>query len=94
MVNLICQTRFSDLCYGYNAFWAAVVPQLQLDADGFDIEAQMNARAIRAKLRVAEVPSYESRRYQGSSHLHALRDGWLVLRTIVKEPHSEHESPV
>ena len=39
---------FSDLCYGYNAFWREVLPQLALDADGFEIETMMNVRALHA----------------------------------------------
>src|SRR4051812_5725279 len=29
-VNVLFKTKFTDLCYGYNAFWAEVVPSLQL----------------------------------------------------------------
>src|SRR3954453_19771807 len=31
-VNVLFGTRFTDLCYGYNAFWRHVVPSLQLPA--------------------------------------------------------------
>ena len=33
LVNLLCGTRYSDLCYGYNAFWRRHVPVFGLDAD-------------------------------------------------------------
>lgn len=77
--------RYSDLCYGYNAFYAHVLPLLALDGDGFEIETQMNLRALRAGLKVAEVPSFESDRIHGTSNLHAIRDGWRVLKTMLKE---------
>jgi glycosyltransferase involved in cell wall biosynthesis len=77
--------RFSDICYGYNAFWARVLPQLNLDGDGFEIETMMNVRALKAGFKVAEVPSFESDRIYGVSNLHALRDGWRVLKTLIKE---------
>jgi glycosyltransferase involved in cell wall biosynthesis len=77
--------RYTDLCYGYNAFWRRVLPALDLDADGFEIETLMNLRAGRAGLRVAEVPSFESRRIFGESRLRAIPDGWRVLKTIVRE---------
>jgi glycosyltransferase involved in cell wall biosynthesis len=32
LVNRICGTRFSDLCYGYNAFWRQCLQAFQLDA--------------------------------------------------------------
>src|SRR3712207_4351289 len=30
LVNLLFHTRFTDLCYGYNAFWRRVLPSLHL----------------------------------------------------------------
>ena len=31
LVNLLCRTRYSDLCYGYNALWRRHVPVLGLE---------------------------------------------------------------
>ena len=77
--------RYSDLCYGYNAFWARVLPTLKLDGDGFEIETMMNVRALREGLRIAEVPSFEAPRVFGTSNLRALPDGLRVARTILRE---------
>ena len=33
LLNVLYGTRCSDLCYGYNAFWARVLPKLNLDGD-------------------------------------------------------------
>ena len=77
--------RYTDLCYGYNAFWRRVLPALNIDCDGFEVETLMNLRAGKAGLRVAEVPSFESRRIFGESRLRAIPDGWRVLKTICKE---------
>jgi glycosyltransferase involved in cell wall biosynthesis len=85
LVRLAFGGNFSDLCYGYNAFWRRILPTLALDADGFEIETLMNVRALRSRLKVAEVPSFEARRIHGTSNLHTLRDGWRVLKTIVRE---------
>ena len=85
MVRLGFGGRYSDLCYGYNAFWARVLPLLELDGDGFEIETMMNVRALRAGLRVAEVPSFEAERLYGTSNLRAIPDGCRVLRTLWRE---------
>jgi hypothetical protein len=85
LVRLGFGGRYSDLCYGYNAFWKYAVDVLDLDADGFEIETLMNIRALRAGLVVTEVPSYEARRIHGSSNLNTVTDGWRVLRTIIAE---------
>lgn len=85
LVRLGFGGRYSDLCYGYNAFWSTAVRELDLDADGFEIETLMNIRALRAELTIVEVPSFESERIFGSSHLNTVTDGWRVLKTIVRE---------
>jgi glycosyltransferase involved in cell wall biosynthesis len=85
LVNLLFRSRYSDLCYGYNAFWTRVLPDLALDAPGFEIETQLNLRALKAGLVIVEVPSYEDLRVHGVSNLNAFRDGMRVLRTIAIE---------
>jgi hypothetical protein len=52
---------------------------------GFEIETLLHIRAARSGLRVAEVPSFESARIHGSSHLSTFRDGFRVLRVITVE---------
>ena len=85
MVRVLYGGRFTDLCYGYNAFWKRVLPDLALDGDGFEIETMMNIRALRAGLRVAEVPSFEAKRVYGEGRLRTIPDGLRVLRTILSE---------
>lgn len=77
--------QYTDLCYGYNAFYANAIHKLELDGDGFEIETQMNLRALRAGLRIIEVPSFEADRIHGTSNLRTFPDGWRVLKTIMKE---------
>jgi glycosyltransferase involved in cell wall biosynthesis len=91
IVNRLFGSRYSDLCYGFNAFWARVLPQLDLDADGFEIETQLNLRALAGGLIVVEIPSYEEARINGASNLNAVRDGLRVLRTILRERFGRRE---
>ncbi len=85
LARLLFGGRFSDMCYGYIAFWRRVLPLLELDSDGFEIETQMNLQALRARLRVVEVPSYERSRIHGTSNLRTFPDGWRVLKTLYRE---------
>jgi glycosyltransferase involved in cell wall biosynthesis len=85
MTRVVHGAHFSDLCYGFNAFWRDVLPVLALESTGFEIETEMNLRALRAGLRVTEVPSIEASRIYGSSNLHAFRDGFRVARQILTE---------
>lgn len=93
-VNALFGTRYSDLCYGYNAFWSDVRPTLNVDCAGFEVETLINVRAAKAGLNVAEVPSLEHERIHGVSKLHPIRDGLRVLRTILKERFARRDSRV
>ena len=84
-VNVLFGTRYTDLCYGYSAFWRHCLPHLQIDCDGFEVETVLNIRAAKAGLSVIEVPSQEQERIHGVSNLNAWRDGKRVLRTIMRE---------
>ena len=102
LVNIRYSTRYSDLCYGFNAFWRRHAPVLGLDAaspprptgdgrlwgDGFEIETLIHIRAAAAGLTVVEVPSFEHSRIHGVSNLSVLGDGIRVLRTILVEGRS------
>ncbi|WP_420750591.1 glycosyltransferase family 2 protein [Rhodococcus sp. O3] len=101
LVNWTFRSSFSDLCYGYNAFWRHHVPVMGLpdvDApaaqwgDGFEIETLINVRVAKAGLTIAEVPSFEHDRIHGRSNLNAVRDGLRVLRTIGKEARAGRSS--
>jgi glycosyltransferase involved in cell wall biosynthesis len=85
LVRIFFGGAYTDLCYGYNPFWRRVVPLLELDGDGFEIETMMNVRALKMGLRVAEVPSFEAARVYGQGRLRTIPDGIRVLRTIMRE---------
>jgi glycosyltransferase involved in cell wall biosynthesis len=85
LANFLYGSRFSDLCYGYVAFRRSLLKPMRLDADGFEIEMQLVARATLVGARITEVASYESARMFGNSNLNTFRDGWRVLRTMVRE---------
>jgi hypothetical protein len=96
LANLLFGTPYTDLCYGYNAFWRHCLEGLELDprdgvgggrlwGDGFEIETIINTRVAKAGLRITEVPSFEYARLHGESNLQTWRDGARVLRALVIE---------
>ena len=98
LANGLMRAHYTDLCYGYNAFWVDVLEDLDLPdhrvsalgasmlwGDGFEIETVINCRIAVAGLSVVEVPSVERRRIHGVSNLNAVSDGLRVLKTIVAE---------
>lgn len=101
LVNVLFATRYTDLCYGYNAFWRSCLDVIDLPdivtidpqwGDGFEIETMVNVRAMARGLKISEVHSIEADRIYGESNLNAVRDGLRVLRTIGSEFHSHHRS--
>jgi glycosyltransferase involved in cell wall biosynthesis len=85
LARLLFGGHYSDLCYGYNAFWADQVGRLDLDCDGFEVETVLNVRALKLGLRIVEVPSFEAERVFGRGRLRTIPDGWRVLRALVRE---------
>jgi glycosyltransferase involved in cell wall biosynthesis len=93
LVNILFRARFSDLCYGYNAFWKYCLDYIEeIDRDGFEVETLIHLRIHKAHLKIIEVPSIEYRRIYGKSNLKAFSDGWSVVLTIVRE-RSQNSSP-
>ncbi|MFP5021303.1 glycosyltransferase family 2 protein [Pseudonocardia phyllosphaerae] len=99
VANTLFGTRYTDLCYGYNAFWVDILPLLELPAvdmpphpdegmywgDGFEIETLLNCRVASAGLAITEVPSVEKERMFGDTNLRTFADGTRVLRTLAAE---------
>ncbi|MEV0321885.1 glycosyltransferase family 2 protein [Streptomyces sp. NPDC050658] len=85
VVNAKFGARYTDLCYGYNAFWRHCLDKIDLDCTGFEVETLMNIRVVKAGLKVQEIPSHEYLRIHGASNLSAVRDGLRVLKVILTE---------
>lgn len=83
--RVLCGGEFSDLCYGYNAFWRRNLPDLDYNCDGFEIETSLCLSALRSGLKICEVPSFEAPRNFGHSNLKAIPDGIRVMRMIVMQ---------
>ena len=74
LFNVGFKTRYSDLCYGYNAFWADMIPLLDLPdhtgpapangkmlwGDGFEIETVINCRFAAAGVGSPRCPRSRS----------------------------------
>ena len=97
VVNSFYGAHFTDLCYGYNDFWAECLDNLSSPwpwfgdegepefGTGFEVETVINVRSVKGGLVVWEVPSYECRRLHGESNLHVISDGMRIVRTLVRE---------
>ena len=85
LVNILFRAKFTDSSYGYKAFWKKSFEGINLRAEGFEIEAEIDIKASKANLKIKEVPCMEEKRFGGTPKLRAFSDGWRILRTIVGE---------
>jgi glycosyltransferase involved in cell wall biosynthesis len=91
LVNILWETSYTDLCYGFGAFTKSALAKLSphLSSTNFEIEAEICIKAKRLRLKVAEVPSVELRRNGGKSNLSTFGDGFRILKSIVGELFNE-----
>jgi len=81
--NLLFGSNYTDICSGYNAFWKKSLERLVLYSNGFEMEQELNAKIMKAGLKVTEIPyAYETRR-SGASKVRDFRQGMKDFLTIV-----------
>jgi len=85
LANVLFNTRFSDLTYGYNALWARNRSSLALEIDGWPNEIISNIRVARSGLKVVEVASFEHARVAGQAKLRLLPAASAILAAIFAE---------
>ncbi len=74
----------TDVCTGMWGFKAHVPKALELTADGFDIEAEMFAKSVKAEFKVREMPiSYKCR--CNVTKLGAVKDGARIMGRLFLE---------
>jgi len=77
--------RVSDTINGFRAIRKGRLIELAPDAEGFAIEFQISIRAMKRKLRIAEIPTIEGDRIGGQSTAHSIPTGLKVLRVLLRE---------
>lgn len=87
ILNSLCLTKYTDLCYGYIAFSRDALRRIspRLTSDKFEIETEVCIKAKELGIKVVEVPSFEHARRYGESNLNTFRDGFRILSFIVRE---------
>jgi glycosyltransferase involved in cell wall biosynthesis len=84
LVNLRFGSRYTDMCYGYRSFAKGVPKKLALTETGFGIETEISMKVQKKRLEALEVPSFEKQRASGEGKLRSFSDGWIILKTILK----------
>jgi len=85
LANSLFHGSVTDSINGYRAITREAYTKLRLDAEGFFIEYQMTIRALKLRMRIAEIPTYEGNRIGGKSTSHAIPTGILFLKHLFRE---------
>ena len=76
--------KISDLCTGLWGFKADSLIKMDLQSNGFDLEAEIAGQVRKKKLVHVEIPVDWSQRKGGRSKLRSLRDGAIILARIIR----------
>ncbi|MCI4329545.1 MAG: glycosyltransferase family 2 protein [Thermoplasmata archaeon] len=80
---LLSRGPILDVCTGFWGVRSAIVPSLGLESTGFEVESELFVKAMRQRLRFAQIPvEYRSR--IGEAKLHAVRDGARIFLSIAR----------
>ena len=82
LINSIFNGEISDSQSGFRAITDHAVRQLNLTSQGFDVETEITIKALKAGLRIKEIPISYNRRRGTKSKLRSFEDGSKILKTI------------
>ena len=84
LVNLLFSVRINDVLSGYRAFSREFVKSMPILSNNFEIEAEMTIYAIVNYYSIRSVMiSYKDRIRGSVSKIHTIKDGILILYTVI-----------
>jgi len=85
LVRLLFNFPVHDLLTGFRIFSRRFASEVHLLSHGFELETELTIRAMAQDMAFCEVPiSYGERDERGQSKLRTFRDGFKILRTILR----------
>lgn len=84
LVSLLYGAWVTDINTGLRVYTARSFHKLKINSSGFDLEAEWTCKALKRGMQIIELPcDYVERK--GATHLSPLRDGWRIIKRILKE---------
>ncbi len=84
-VSQIFGGQFTDMLSGYRVFSRRYAKSFPASSQGFEIETELCVHALELRMPCAEVAvRYRSRPEGSVSKLSTFRDGWRILKTVLK----------
>jgi glycosyltransferase involved in cell wall biosynthesis len=85
LTSWIFGRSFNDMLSGYRVMSRRFVKSFPAHANGFDTEVELAVHALELRVPAMEVPTRYFARPEGShSKLSTYRDGWRILKTILR----------
>jgi glycosyltransferase involved in cell wall biosynthesis len=82
--NMVTGLNLSDMATCYKAFHRRVVPALDLQSQGFGVDAEITAKVARGGFRVFEVPVSYFGRSRAEGKKIRLKDGFAALSALLR----------
>ncbi len=83
--NILFKGKLTDSINGFRGVtkkaWSKIMP----DAYGFGIEFQTSIRAMKKRMKIAEIPTIEKERIGGQSTAGTFKVGWYFVRLLFSE---------
>ncbi len=93
MTNILYGVRLTDILTCYKVLRADIARSLDLQCNGFDLDAEITCRLLRNGHKIVEVPvTYDPRGADEGKKL-SPSVGWSVLRAIVRVRLSRRRAP-
>jgi glycosyltransferase involved in cell wall biosynthesis len=85
LTSILINVKLTDMACGYKLFTRKLYNQLNLQENGFGIEAEIIIKAMRIrKNNITEVPVNYFPRNKGEGKKISIKDGFRILGTIIK----------
>lgn len=86
LANLIYKAKLTDIMTCYKAFRIEVIKKINLECNGFGIEAEITAEVLKGKYRIIEVPiSYMPRSHRQGKKINYFTDFFRVIYWLAKK---------
>mgnify|MGYP001618538008 CR=1 FL=1 len=82
--SVACGRRITDVMAGFKGFKKNAFLALDLKERHFEYEAETVVKAVRMDMNLVQIPITYTKRIGGASGIRALRDGFNVLKAVIK----------
>lgn len=82
--SLACGKRITDVMAGFKGFKRNAILTLDLRERHFEYEAETVVKAVKIGMDLVQIPITYTKRVGGTSGIRAIRDGFNVLKAIIK----------